>query len=59
MDNGASKIKQTSQAQSEAVAIIVTVVNEMFFAINEVAKNAQMTANKVKDVNRITKEGGQ
>lgn len=55
--DGASRIHDTSQAQNERVELIVTAVNEMSYAIQDVAQNAQATASEIDEVNRLTNQG--
>ncbi len=57
LDNGAKNINQTSEKQLESVELIVTAVNEMSYAISEVAQNAQLTSTETNDVNRLAQEG--
>jgi len=57
LHSGANKIKQTSKEQTEKVDIIVTAVNEMSYAIKEVANNANLTATEIDKVNTLTDEG--
>lgn len=57
MEQGATGIKGTSKLQSESVEMIATSVNEMSFAIKEVAENAHLTADEVVVVNQLTEEG--
>jgi len=59
LDNGAGKIQETSLHQLESVEMIVTAVNQMSYAIKEVAENAQKTANEIQQVNELTSEGKQ
>ncbi|WDE00194.1 methyl-accepting chemotaxis protein [Thalassomonas actiniarum] len=59
LDKGAGNIKETSLHQLESVEMIVTAVNQMSYAIKEVAENAQKTANEIKEVNDLTHEGKQ
>ncbi|WDE12964.1 methyl-accepting chemotaxis protein [Thalassomonas haliotis] len=59
LDKGAGNIKDTSLHQLESVEMIVTAVNQMSYAIKEVAENAQKTANEIKEVNNLTHEGKQ
>lgn len=57
LDNGAQNIQRTSEQQTESVQLIATAVNEMSYAIKEVAENAQLTANEVQEVNQLTQAG--
>ncbi|WDE04280.1 methyl-accepting chemotaxis protein [Thalassomonas viridans] len=59
LDQGAGNIKGTSLHQLESVEMIVTAVNQMSYAIKEVAENAQKTANEIRQVNELTNEGKQ
>lgn len=59
LDTGASKIQQTSQQQTDKVDAIVTAVNEMSYAIKDMAENANLTSTEVDEVNRLTQEGSQ
>ncbi|MCJ8318247.1 MAG: methyl-accepting chemotaxis protein [Colwellia sp.] len=57
LEGGAKNISQTSEHQLESVEMIVTAVNEMSYAIAEVAKNAQLTSSDTLEVNRLANEG--
>lgn len=57
LDSGAKDIKTTSEDQLKSVDLIVTAVNEMSYAIKEVAKNAQFTSTELQHVNSLTVEG--
>lgn len=57
--DGALRIKDTSQAQTERVELIVTAVNEMSYAIQDVAQNAQSTASEIDEVNQLTNQGSE
>ncbi|MGL1958162.1 MAG: methyl-accepting chemotaxis protein [Colwellia sp.] len=59
LNSGASKIYNTSKNQLSSVELIVTAVNEMSFAIKEVAKNAQVTASEVDKMNSLSTEGSE
>jgi len=59
LSDGAVQIKSTSQQQAEKVDLIVTAVNEMSYAVKEVAKNAQLTATEIDQVNMLTDQGKQ
>ena len=57
LNNGAQHVKYTSQQQTSSVDAIATAVNEMSYAIKEVAQNAQLTADEVNQVNQLTVSG--
>lgn len=57
LDSGASHIKHTSQHQTDKVDMVVTAVNEMSYAIKQVAEHANETSNDIEEVNRLTSEG--
>ncbi|MDT0603692.1 methyl-accepting chemotaxis protein [Thalassotalea castellviae] len=57
LDAGATEIKETSEQQLLSVEMIVTAVNEMSYAIAEVAKNAQLTSTEIMMVNNLAHEG--
>ena len=57
LDGGAANIKETSHHQLESVEMIVTAVNQMSYAIKEVAENAQKTSSEIVTVNQLTEEG--
>ena len=57
LNSGAEKIKITSKQQTDKVDMIVTAVNEMSYAIKEVASNANLTATEIDMVNKLTNEG--
>ncbi|GHF97202.1 methyl-accepting chemotaxis protein [Thalassotalea marina] len=57
--DGASRIQDTSLAQTERVELIVTAVNEMSYAIQDVAQNAQETASEIDEVNKLTNQGSE
>ena len=57
LDSGAKKIKHTSKEQTDKVDMIVTAVNQMSYAIKEVATNANLTATEIDVVNKLTSEG--
>ncbi len=59
LHTGAHQIKDTSMHQADSVETIATAVNEMSYAIKEVAQNAQLTADEVNHVNELTREGSQ
>ena len=59
LDGGAKNISHTSEKQLESVEMIVTAVNEMSYAIAEVAKNAQLTSTDTLEVNRLSQEGSE
>lgn len=57
MDGGAKRVQEISQEQSESVELIATSVNEMSYAIKEVAENAHLTADELQQVTVLTDEG--
>lgn len=57
LTDGSEKVQGTSRQQSEKVEVIVTAVTEMSYAVKEVAKNAQLTADSIAEVNTLTEEG--
>ncbi|WP_299267599.1 methyl-accepting chemotaxis protein [uncultured Psychrosphaera sp.] len=57
LDSGAKEIKKTSKQQTDNVDMIVTAVNEMSYAIKEVASNASLTATEIDVVNTLATEG--
>lgn len=57
LTDGSEKVQETSRQQSEKVEVIVTAVTEMSYAVKEVAKNAQFTADSIAEVNTLTEEG--
>ncbi|MDO6719704.1 methyl-accepting chemotaxis protein [Psychrosphaera sp. 1_MG-2023] len=57
MDGGAKRVQEISQEQSESVEQIATSVNEMSYAIKEVAENAHLTADELQQVTVLTEEG--
>lgn len=57
LDTGATSVQKTSQQQTEKVETIVTAVNEMSYAIKEVAQNAVSTSDEIEAVNQRTMEG--
>lgn len=57
LDAGATSVQETSRQQTERVDSIVTAVNEMSYAVKEVAQNAISTSSEIDEVNRLTKEG--
>ena len=57
LNSGAKEIKQTSKQQTDNVDMIVTAVNEMSYAIKEVASNASLTATEIDVVNTLATEG--
>ena len=57
LDSGAKEIKETSEQQLLSVEMIATAVNEMSYAIAEVAKNAQLTSTEIMEVNNLANEG--
>ena len=59
LDDGAKNISHTSEQQLQSVEMIVTAVNEMSYAISEVAKNAQLTSTDTQEVNRLATEGSE
>lgn len=59
LNDGATKIYNTSKSQLSSVELIVTAVNEMSFAIKEVAENAQVTASEVEQMGELSTEGTQ
>ncbi|WP_286234158.1 methyl-accepting chemotaxis protein [Thalassotalea sediminis] len=59
LNSGAHEIENTSLQQTDAVDAIATAVNEMSYAIKEVAENAHLTAQEVNTVNQLTAEGKQ
>lgn len=59
LDAGAQKVKHTSQQQTEKVDMVVTAVNQMSYAVKEVAGNANLTATEIDMVNNLASEGKQ
>ncbi len=59
LDTGAKNIHDTSIQQLSSVELIVTAVNEMSYAISEVAKNAKLTSTELSEVNNLTHDGSQ
>ncbi|GAA5317530.1 MAG: methyl-accepting chemotaxis protein [Candidatus Pelagadaptatus aseana] len=57
LNSGADQVREISQKQTEKVEVIVTAVNEMSYAVKEVAQNAQLTASEIAEVNSLTEEG--
>ncbi|GAA0814095.1 methyl-accepting chemotaxis protein [Colwellia asteriadis] len=57
LDAGAKNVKNTSEEQLSSVDMIATAVNEMSYAIKEVAQNAQLTSDELEVVNNLTAEG--
>lgn len=57
LDAGATSVQETSRQQTERVDSIVTAVNQMSYAVKEVAQNAVSTSSEIDEVNRLTKEG--
>jgi methyl-accepting chemotaxis protein len=57
LKQGAIRIKTTSGTQSDGVDAIVTAVNEMSYAIKEIAQNATLTSNEIDQVNQLTATG--
>ncbi|MBU2894213.1 methyl-accepting chemotaxis protein [Colwellia sp. D2M02] len=57
LDAGAQNVKNTSEEQLSSVDMIATAVNEMSYAIKEVAQNAQLTSDELEVVNNLTAEG--
>lgn len=57
LDKGAKSIKQTSLEQTEKVSAIVTAVDQMSYAVKEVAQNAVSTSDEIDRVNTLTIEG--
>ncbi|MDE3271832.1 methyl-accepting chemotaxis protein [Pseudoalteromonas sp. G4] len=57
LNQGVEKVTINNQQQSESVEIIVTAVNEMSYAIKDVAHNAQLTTTELEQVNTLTREG--
>lgn len=57
LNQGVEKVTLNNQQQSESVEIIVTAVNEMSYAIKDVAQNAQLTTTELDQVNTLTREG--
>jgi len=53
----ASKGQQAADEQCTAITMVVTAVNELTMAIQEVARNTGNTAQSTKDANRITDQG--
>ena len=53
----ASKGQRAADEQCTAIAMVVTAVNELTMAIQEVARNTGTTAQSTKDANRITDQG--
>ncbi|GAA5130943.1 methyl-accepting chemotaxis protein [Thalassotalea piscium] len=59
LNDGAHQIEGTSLKQTDSVDAIVTAINEMSYAIKEVAQNANLTAEEVNKVNLLTADGTQ
>ncbi|MCF2859516.1 methyl-accepting chemotaxis protein [Pseudoalteromonas sp. SMS1] len=57
LEKGSKSIHDTCSTQLQAIEVIVTAVNEMSYAIKEVAENASSTAQDLADVNQLTDEG--
>ncbi|MCF6442148.1 methyl-accepting chemotaxis protein [Pseudoalteromonas luteoviolacea] len=57
LEKGAKHIHDTCSDQLQSIEVIVTAVNEMSYAIREVAENASSTAEDLAGVNRLTEEG--
>ena len=57
LNSGAEGIKQTSKQQTDNVDMVVTAVNEMSYAIKEVASNAGLTATDIDVVKNLATEG--
>ncbi|KZN61702.1 methyl-accepting chemotaxis protein [Pseudoalteromonas luteoviolacea] len=57
LERGSKSIHDTCSNQLQAIEVIVTAVNEMSYAIKEVAENASSTAQDLTDVNQLTDEG--
>ncbi|KZN62114.1 hypothetical protein N473_21450 [Pseudoalteromonas luteoviolacea CPMOR-1] len=57
LERGSKDIHDTCSNQLQAIEVIVTAVNEMSYAIKEVAKNASLTAQDLSHVNELTDEG--
>ncbi|OCQ23215.1 hypothetical protein A7985_04530 [Pseudoalteromonas luteoviolacea] len=57
LEKGSKSIHDTCSNQLQAIEVIVTAVNEMSYAIKEVAENASSTAQDLADVNQLTDEG--
>ncbi|KZN55303.1 hypothetical protein N474_15060 [Pseudoalteromonas luteoviolacea CPMOR-2] len=57
LEKGSKSIHDTCSNQLQAIEVIVTAVNEMSYAIKEVAENASLTAQDLSDVNQLTDEG--
>ncbi|KZN47043.1 methyl-accepting chemotaxis protein [Pseudoalteromonas luteoviolacea] len=57
LERGSKSIHDTCSNQLQAIEVIVTAVNEMSYAIKEVAENASSTAQDLSDVNQLTDEG--
>ncbi len=52
-----SKGQRAADEQCHAITMVVTAVNELTMAIQEVARNTGNTAQSTKDANRITEQG--
>lgn len=59
LNDGAHQIEGTSLKQTDSVDAIATAINEMSYAIKEVAQNANLTAEEVNKVNLLTADGTQ
>lgn len=57
LNGGADHVQEISRKQTEKVEVIVTAVNEMSYAVKEVAQNAQLTSDEIAEVNKLTEEG--
>ncbi|ESP92576.1 methyl-accepting chemotaxis protein [Pseudoalteromonas luteoviolacea] len=57
LESGSKNIHDTCSSQLQAIEVIVTAVDEMSYAIKEVAKNANLTAEDLARVNDLTNEG--
>ncbi|GHE96116.1 methyl-accepting chemotaxis protein [Thalassotalea profundi] len=57
LNAGAQQIEGTSMQQTDSVDAIATAINEMSYAIKEVAQNANLTAEEVNKVNLLTTDG--
>ena len=52
-----AKGQRAADEQCTAITMVVTAVNELTMAIQEVARNTSTTAHSTKDANRITDQG--
>lgn len=57
LDNGVREINKISGHQLSSVDMVVTAMQEMSYAISEMAKNAQLTSQELAEVKQLTDEG--